>query len=310
MYWTDFYAGSTPPVDSSGSIAALMSSLTDASPQRAAALASLRLSAATLAATPDPYNFSGSLASPQREWALTSAALLNARGDYRETLYGAFVPEAASSYYPALSTGVVPDPSAGGAFGYTILHNTSAIHGAPTFVNVINSALYKRVAGSSASITARTHPLPVTSAERITTTGTTSSTVATIVVIAFSFSERRGVVLRPSCGAVVVAECILLTPPPLIVPASVASYVVRCANGAQDGHSIPAPGTCCISSTTAAQRARVGHQGSAAPCWPVHSGLVRLGGLLLLLLREGFEARCPLPPSPAAAGLLRSPLTT
>ena len=203
MYWTDFFAGSNPPVDSSVSIAAFLASLTDASTQCAAAPASLRLSTATLAATPDPYNFSGSLASPQREWALTPAALLNARKDYRETLYGAFVPKAASSYYLTLSTGVVPDPSAGGAFGYTILHNTSAVHGAPTFVNVINSALYKSVAGSGASVTARTHPLPVTSTERITTTRTTSSTVATIIVIAFSFSERRGAVLRPRCVVVV-----------------------------------------------------------------------------------------------------------
>ena len=189
MYWTDFYAGSVPPVDSNASIAATMASLTAASPQRAAAGSSLRLSALTLNATPDPYNFSGALVSPRREWALVSAALLNSRDNYKETLYGAFVPEAAGTYYPALSTGVVPDAAAAGACGYAILHNTSAVHGAPTFVNVINSALYARTAGSGASITTRNHPLPNTNTERVSITSATSSSVAIIIVIAFSFSE-------------------------------------------------------------------------------------------------------------------------
>lgn len=176
----------------------MMASLDAASPQRAATAGALRQTWSTLAATPDPYNFSQAWASPRRELSLMSAALLGVRGQYRETLYGAFVPQSAGTYFPNLSAGVIPSAAASGAASYAILHNTSAIHGAPTFVNVINSALYKRVSGGSASITTRTHPLPITFSQTAAIQSSTSSSVAIIVVIAFAF-----------------------------IPAAVVSYVVR-----------------------------------------------------------------------------------
>lgn len=187
VYWADHYIGANQTVDSTGDLPAFAAALTAASPQRASLDSSLRLSGASIAATPDTYGFIRGTSEPQRSLAAVSTVLLNARGNYKETLYGSFIPTSAGTLYPNLTAGVIPSAPAGGAVGYTILHNTSAIHGAPTFVNVINSALYKRTAGSSASISTHTHPLPITYVERVAITSTTSSTVAIIIVIAFSF---------------------------------------------------------------------------------------------------------------------------
>jgi ATP-binding cassette, subfamily A (ABC1), member 3 len=173
-------------VDSSGSLATLMGSLDSASPQRAATSGSLRQTWSGLAAAPDPYNFTQTWSSPRREFSSLSAVLLEQRGNYKETMYGAFIPESAGTYFPSLSTGVVPDASTNGTMCYAIMHNTSAYHGAPTFVNVINSALYSRVTPGG-SIKANSHPLPETFAATAAVQSGTASTVAIIVVIAFSF---------------------------------------------------------------------------------------------------------------------------
>jgi hypothetical protein len=201
MYWTDWYANAAAPsnapiVDASGSLSSLMASISATSPQRADTAGAMHVTWADLAATSDPAQFNAGYASPRRELALMSAKLLNDRGQYKETMYGALVPLATGAYYPNISTGVIPDASCGGVMGYVLLHNTSAAHGSATFMNVMNSALYRRVGGSR--ISAISHPLPATFAQNAAVQSTQASSVAIIVVIAFSF-----------------------------IPAAVASYVVR-----------------------------------------------------------------------------------
>lgn len=53
-----------------------------------------------------------------------------------------------------------------GSTGYTVLHNNSCQHAAPTYINLINSAIL-RLAASNDNMTIRTrnHPLPLTESQ-------------------------------------------------------------------------------------------------------------------------------------------------
>ena len=119
MFWVDYYAGVDGAANSSynaadaDGIASLMATMDAASPQRVATTG-LRLSAPGLEATPDPFNFSGgrlgaagALPAPRWELARLSAALLNQRDRFRESLYGALLPSAEGSYFPSLRAGTV-----------------------------------------------------------------------------------------------------------------------------------------------------------------------------------------------------------
>lgn len=60
------------------------------------------------------------------------------------------------------------DQSNDGSLGYTVLHNCSCQHAAPTFINMMNSAIL-RLATQDTNMTIRTrnHPLPTTRSQRL-----------------------------------------------------------------------------------------------------------------------------------------------
>jgi hypothetical protein len=90
-----------------------------------------------------------------------SAYLLNDAGAFAASKFGAVVPVLSGSLVEGQSPTDLPPAAA--AATYSVMHNTSATHGAPTWLNVLNSALYARATGiPEARITARTHPLPFT----------------------------------------------------------------------------------------------------------------------------------------------------
>ncbi|PPD73624.1 hypothetical protein GOBAR_DD29449 [Gossypium barbadense] len=75
-----------------------------------------------------------------------------------------------------------------GSLGYTVLHNSSCQHAAPTFINLMNSAIL-RLATSDKNMTirARNHPLPMTKSQRLQHHDLDAFSAAIIVNIAFSF---------------------------------------------------------------------------------------------------------------------------
>lgn len=55
-----------------------------------------------------------------------------------------------------------------GSIGYTVLHNSTCQHAAPTFINIMNAAIL-RLATHNANMTIQTrnHPLPMTKSQRL-----------------------------------------------------------------------------------------------------------------------------------------------
>lgn len=55
-----------------------------------------------------------------------------------------------------------------GSLGYTVLHNSSCQHAAPTYINLMNAAIL-RLATSEENMTIQTrnHPLPMTESQRV-----------------------------------------------------------------------------------------------------------------------------------------------
>lgn len=60
------------------------------------------------------------------------------------------------------------DQNTDGSLGYTVLHNFSCQHAAPTFINLMNSAIL-RLATHNINMTVQTrnHPLPMTQSQRL-----------------------------------------------------------------------------------------------------------------------------------------------
>lgn len=115
-------------------------------------------------AIPDPNNIITSAVSPQREWQRMSAFLLDDAPNYMASKYGAVVPLRDGSVVATQSDTAVPP------LAFTIMQNTSACHVAPTFLNVLDSALYAtQIPG--ASIATRNHPLPFTEFQAAYVTG-------------------------------------------------------------------------------------------------------------------------------------------
>lgn len=53
-----------------------------------------------------------------------------------------------------------------GSLGYTVLHNSTCQHAAPTFINLINSAILRLATRSeNMTIQTRNHPLPMTKSQ-------------------------------------------------------------------------------------------------------------------------------------------------
>lgn len=60
------------------------------------------------------------------------------------------------------------DQNGDGSLGFTVLHNSSCQHAAPTYINVMNAAIL-RLATRNKNMTIRTrnHPLPMTKSQRL-----------------------------------------------------------------------------------------------------------------------------------------------
>lgn len=83
---------------------------------------------------------------------------------------------------------VVDDLYDDGSLGYTILHNSTCQHAAPTYINLMNAAIL-RLATSKENMTIQTrnHPLPMTESQRVQHHDLDAFSAAIIVNIAFSF---------------------------------------------------------------------------------------------------------------------------
>lgn len=87
--------------------------------------------------------------------------LLNAKdaAQYAESTYLAYAWTLDDTSFPAQDAASLT----GGVYTYSALVNTTWVHGAPTAVNLADSAILQRTTGNAgASITSRTHPLPYT----------------------------------------------------------------------------------------------------------------------------------------------------
>jgi ATP-binding cassette subfamily A (ABC1) protein 3 len=63
---------------------------------------------------------------------------------------------------------VMNDQNTDGSLGYTVLHNFSCQHAAPTFINLINSAILRLASHNmNATIQTRNHPLPMTQSQHL-----------------------------------------------------------------------------------------------------------------------------------------------
>ncbi|KAJ6921835.1 ABC transporter A family member 1 isoform X1, partial [Populus alba x Populus x berolinensis] len=75
-----------------------------------------------------------------------------------------------------------------GSLGYTILHNSSCQHAAPTFINLMNAAILRLATGDqNMTIQTRNHPLPMTKSQHLQHHDLDAFSAAIIVNIAFSF---------------------------------------------------------------------------------------------------------------------------
>ncbi|KAI5436020.1 hypothetical protein KIW84_022450 [Lathyrus oleraceus] len=71
------------------------------------------------------------------------------------------------SYQSRFGAIAMNDQNTDGSLGYTILHNFSCQHAAPTFINLMNSAILRLATHDmNATIQTRNHPLPKTKATR------------------------------------------------------------------------------------------------------------------------------------------------
>ncbi|KAK9987447.1 hypothetical protein SO802_032398 [Lithocarpus litseifolius] len=93
--------------------------------------------------------------------------------------------ESYESRYGAI---VMDDQNEDGTLGYTVLHNSSCQHAAPTFINLMNAAILKLATqNKNMTIRTRNHPLPMTESQHLQHHDLDAFSVAIIVNIAFSF---------------------------------------------------------------------------------------------------------------------------
>ncbi|XP_057718264.1 ABC transporter A family member 1 isoform X1 [Arachis stenosperma] len=92
------------------------------------------------------------------------------------------------SYQSRYGAIVMDDQNSDGSLGYTVLHNCSCQHAAPTFINVMNSAILRLATGdTNMTIQTRNHPLPMTQSQLVQRHDLDAFSAAIIVNIAFSF---------------------------------------------------------------------------------------------------------------------------
>jgi ATP-binding cassette subfamily A (ABC1) protein 3 len=146
-------------------VAAFLARIPAANASLSTAAPAFALSAAAAAATVDKYGFATAGAgSPLGDWQNASSWLLGNVGSVAASVYGAVLFEGGpGTLVPGQSAASVFPTGGDNALTYTVMHNTTAQHTAPLYVNLVNSAAYARATGAAdASITARTYPLPLT----------------------------------------------------------------------------------------------------------------------------------------------------
>ncbi|KAJ0099984.1 hypothetical protein Patl1_20485 [Pistacia atlantica] len=92
------------------------------------------------------------------------------------------------SYQSRYGAVLMDDQNGDGSLGFTVLHNSSCQHAAPTYINVMNAAIL-RLATRNKNMTIRTrnYPLPMTKSQRLQHHDLDAFSAAIIVSIAFSF---------------------------------------------------------------------------------------------------------------------------
>ncbi|PIA53512.1 hypothetical protein AQUCO_00900239v1, partial [Aquilegia coerulea] len=92
------------------------------------------------------------------------------------------------SYQSRYGAVMMDDQNDDGSLGYTVLHNSSCQHAAPTFINVMNSAILRLATRNhNMTIQTRNHPLPMTRSQHSQHHDLDAFSAAIIVTIAFSF---------------------------------------------------------------------------------------------------------------------------
>ncbi|KAK2651860.1 hypothetical protein Ddye_011716 [Dipteronia dyeriana] len=92
------------------------------------------------------------------------------------------------SYQSRYGAIVMDDQNDDGSLGFTVLHNSSCQHAAPTFINVMNSAILRLAThDGNMTIQTRNHPLPMTKSQHLQRHDLDAFSAAVIVSIAFSF---------------------------------------------------------------------------------------------------------------------------
>ncbi|XP_031398981.1 ABC transporter A family member 1 isoform X1 [Punica granatum] len=92
------------------------------------------------------------------------------------------------SYQSRYGAVVMDDQNDDGSIGYTVLHNGSCQHAAPTFINLMNGAILRLATGDkNMTLRTRNHPLPMTKSQRLQRHDLDAFSAAIIVNLAFSF---------------------------------------------------------------------------------------------------------------------------
>ncbi|XP_071741723.1 ABC transporter A family member 1 [Rutidosis leptorrhynchoides] len=93
--------------------------------------------------------------------------------------------ESYESRYGAI---VMDEQNEDGSMGYTVLHNSTCQHAAPTFINLMNAAILRLATlNTNMTIQTRNHPLPMTQSQRLQRQDLDAFSAAIVVSIAFSF---------------------------------------------------------------------------------------------------------------------------
>lgn len=92
------------------------------------------------------------------------------------------------SYQSRYGAIVMDNQESDGSIGYTVLHNSSCQHAAPTYINLMNAAILRLATSDrNMSIRTRNHPLPMTESQHLQHHDLDAFSAAIIINIAFSF---------------------------------------------------------------------------------------------------------------------------
>ncbi|CAM8895209.1 unnamed protein product [Rhodiola kirilowii] len=105
-----------------------------------------------------------------------------------EYVKGGWIQSLNKTYESRYGAVVMDDQNPDGSVGYTVLHNSSCQHAAPTYINVVNAAILRlATCNKNMTLQARNHPLPMTKSQHMQRHDLDAFSAAVIVNIAFSF---------------------------------------------------------------------------------------------------------------------------